>query len=83
METKKFLKVKFDCIFILENVDNKNPKEKSGWTPLHDAALNGYHDVCRFIVQNVADKNPKDDCGNTPLHEAARGGHFEVYGQIV
>ena len=69
----------FIVIFILGNVDNKNPKEKSGWTPLHDAALNGYQDVCRFIVQNVADKNPKDDCGNTPLHEAASVGHLNAF----
>ena len=69
----------FIDIFILGNVDIKNPKEKSGWTPLHDAALNGYQDVCRFIVQNVADKNPKDDTGNTPLHEAASVGHLNAF----
>ena len=70
-------------ITISGKVETKNPKEKNGWTPLHDAALNGYQDVCRFILENVADKNPEDDCGNTPLHEAAANGHLDVFRYII
>ena len=47
------------CQLILENVQEKNPKDNEGKTPLHYAAQNGYSNVCRLILENVLEKNPK------------------------
>ena len=71
------------CRQIMENIDEKNPKDRFGYTPLHKAAGNGHLSVCQLIVENVDDKNPKDDNGETPLHEASKNGHLSVCQQIV
>ena len=66
------------CQEIMENSDDKNPKDRNGWTPLHSAAQFGHFSVCQLIVENVDDKNPKKNDGQTPLHLAVRLGHFSV-----
>jgi ankyrin repeat protein len=33
----------------------------NGWTPLHDAAYNGYFDVVKFLVEQQAEVNAKKD----------------------
>ena len=71
------------CQQIMENADDKNPKDQFGMTPLHKAAWNGHLAVCQLIVENVDDKNPKDDDGWTPLHWAALYGHLSVCWLIV
>ena len=58
------------CQEILENADDKNPKDRDGWTPLHHAAENGHLSVCQLIVEKVDDKNPKDKYGVTPFDVA-------------
>ena len=47
-------------------LEDKNPGDNDGWTPLHVAAssLNGR--VCKFIASQLEDKNPEND-GTTPL----------------
>ena len=47
----------------MENIDDKNPKDRFGWTPLHMAARNGHLSVCQLIVENVDDKIPTDNSG--------------------
>jgi ankyrin repeat protein len=72
-------------------VEDKNPKDVRGETPLHKAAENGYLDICKIILEDpsVDDKNPKclkiwdmDYCrdfkGETPLHLAAKDGYLEI-----
>ena len=59
------------CQLIVENVDDKNPKDNIGWTPLHYAARHGYLSVCQLIVENVDNKNPKNDSGCTPFDFAS------------
>ena len=54
------------CKLIIENVEDKNPRDKFGWTPLHQAAVLGHLSVCKLILENVKDKNPADDEGQTP-----------------
>ena len=56
--------------YILEKVDDKNPADENGDTPLHRAAEDGQTDICRLILQNVEDKHPKNSCGETPLELA-------------
>ena len=59
------------CQLIMENIEDKNPKDNNGWTPLHYAASNGHLAICQLIMENIEDKNPKENNGWTPLHSAA------------
>ena len=43
------------CKWIIENVQNKNPKNIIGWTPLHNAAANGHLEVCQLIMENITE----------------------------
>ena len=49
------------CQLIVDNVDDKNPKNDNGKTPLHLASENGHSLVVQLILENVNNKNPKDD----------------------
>ena len=71
------------CQQIMENSNDKNPKDRTGYTPLHKAAENGHLSVCQLILENVDDKNPKNWYGETPFHCAALKGHLPVCQLIV
>ena len=90
---KGFLEI---CEMIMENMEEKNPKDKYGHgvTPLHQAAEYGELEVCRLIIKNIqcdeekcktyqCDKNPNSDCNVTPLHKAAMNGHLQVCKLII
>ena len=49
------------------NEDEKNSKDKFGFTPLHYAAMLGNLTIYKFIIQNVKEKKPMDKLGITPL----------------
>ncbi|CAG8684548.1 2587_t:CDS:2, partial [Racocetra fulgida] len=49
-----------------------------GRTPLHEAAIEGYHDIVGFLLAYKADINAQDKYGNTPLHYASFYGHGDV-----
>ena len=70
------------CRFFINNIDDKNPKDDEGLTPLHLAAENGKFQVCQMILEaGIDDKNPKtsDSIGGfTPLHGAAENNHLSV-----
>ena len=66
------------CKIILDEVQDKNPKDLEGSTPLHQAANIGHLEVCKFLSLNLKEKNPRDEMGNTPLHFAAKSGHLDV-----
>ena len=51
---------------ILENVEDKNPGDIFGWTPLHEATKRGLTEVCELISDNVLDRNPMTMNGLTP-----------------
>ena len=68
---------------MMENANDKNPKDGTGMTPLHHAAQNGHLSLCQLIVENIDDKNPKDYRGRPPLHLAARNGHLSVCELVV
>ena len=45
------------CHLIMENIEDKIPKDKNGWTPLHYAASasNSHMAICQLIMENVED----------------------------
>ena len=72
------------CKLIMENIDDKNPADDIGWTPLHLAAFNGHLDLTKLIIENIDYNNlvNKFDC-MTPIHWAAYKGHSEVCKVII
>ena len=67
----------------IHKVEDRNPSNEWGETPLHYAAMYGHLDVCELIIQSVDEKNPKNNEGNTPLHQAAGHGHVDVCKLII
>ena len=63
-------------------VVDKNPKDKNGWTPLHDAARFGFSAIFDMIFEIVDDKNPEDNFGRTPLNLAEERGHEDICRKI-
>ena len=58
---------------ILLAVEDKNPKNIAGNTPLHYAAHWGHQGICKMILDVVEDKKPKNKFGQTPLYCAKNG----------
>ena len=57
---------------IIENVEDKNPSDKEGCTPLHWAVQEGHLEISKILLEEVKDKNPRDNnVGETPLHLGA------------
>ena len=63
----------------MQAFENRNTGNKSGKTPLHEAAYHGHLKICEILVKNLVDNNPGDHGGWTPLHIAALHGHLEVF----
>ena len=56
------------CKLIMNNIEDKNPKDISWTTPLHEAARIGHVQVCKIIIDELSDifsvpSNPKDSKG--------------------
>ena len=64
-------------------LENYNPKDENGLTPLHKAAKNGLIKVFEYISDLVVDENPAGTHGWTPLHWAARNGHHEIVSYLI
>ena len=56
------------CRLILDHVEEKNPGNDNGLTPLHEAAGYGHSEICELIMERVEQKNPGNTRGTTPLH---------------
>ena len=63
----------FYCMIM--NLNDKNPRNNEGLTPLHISALKGN---LKIFLGYVEEKNPKDFLGRTPVHFAAMRGHLSV-----
>jgi hypothetical protein len=66
------------CMLIIDQMDDKNPKNSITITPLHNAALSGHLSICKLILDNINDKSPRNFSRRTPIHYAAKFGHLEV-----
>ena len=61
------------------------PRNSSGDTPLHKAALNSNaKNIFELILPHLHyDKNPQNNSGDTPLHSAAKHGHLDICEYII
>ncbi|XP_041113226.1 ankyrin repeat and sterile alpha motif domain-containing protein 1B-like isoform X1 [Polyodon spathula] len=57
---------------------NVNCTDSSGYTPLHQASLNGHKDVVLKLLQYEASTNVADNKGCFPLHLAAWKGDVDI-----
>jgi len=62
------------------NVESANAYRS---TAMHQAAWNGYLDVCRLLLDWGAKVDPLDEWKETPLHLAAWAGHLSVVKLLV
>ena len=73
-----------DCQEIVKHLEDKNPVESNGITPIHLAALNGHVWIYKWLSRCISsDKNPMDSFGQTPLHFAADNGDFLMCQMIL
>ena len=56
----------------------RDPKSRTGWTPLIVAAINGHTDIVKSLIAAGADVNAKDEDDWTPLMQAVQGGHIDT-----
>ena len=71
---------------LVPKLNERNPKDDDGITPLHLAATYGHLDAVKYLWGNITDMHPKAGPKfhqQTPLHSAAIGGHFEVVKFLV
>ena len=75
------------CKLVLGKIDDKNPADNKGWTPLHLAAFNGHLDLCQTIIEQIdynhLANNDKTEEEWTPLHWAVHKGHVDVCRLII
>ena len=56
------------CELIMKQVDDKEPRDAIGWTPLHYAAKFGCVKNYEMIMKAVSNKNPISNVRATPFH---------------
>ena len=66
------------CQFIIENIQNINPKDYDGNTPLHIATEYRLENLCQLIIENIQNVNPKNNFGTTPLQIATERGYENI-----
>ena len=57
---------------------NVDAQTALGWTPLHDAAMEGHLEVIQLLLDHGADVNAREGHCWTALHLAASNGHVQV-----
>ncbi|KAL8712195.1 MAG: hypothetical protein Q9220_003629 [cf. Caloplaca sp. 1 TL-2023] len=68
---------------LLDNDANVHAQSDGGWTPLHNAAEKGFHDVASLLLEWKADVNATTSSGMTALHWCARNGHVEMVNLLL
>ena len=67
------------CSVIMDEIQDKNPGDGAGATPLHVAAEEGHLEAFEMIMNKAgSDINPSENYGWTPLHGAAKFGQREM-----
>ncbi|DAZ96085.1 TPA: hypothetical protein N0F65_005863, partial [Lagenidium giganteum] len=56
---------------------------QQGCTPLHHAALMGFHEILCALIASGADIHATTTDGNSTLHKAARGGHLNCVQELI
>ena len=64
--------------YLVDKLNDKNPRDNCGGTPLHYAAKWRHLNICKYLISEINDENPKDKYGDTPLHIAAMYGHLDI-----
>ncbi len=67
----------------VKGVEDLEPRDENGQTPLHVAASIGEAAIGAYLVELGADPNVKDPNGDTPLHLAARHRHRLVASMLL
>ena len=81
---------------LIERLENKNPADDNGVSPLYSAAEHGQLEIVKFLVPKLTNKNPKTGKKElyrsnkyftwkqmTPLHVAAYNGQTDVVKYLV
>ena len=79
------------CKFIIDQVEDKNPANKTGHTPFHIAAdykidsskVVGHFEICKLIFEATGFQNPTSKYGGTPFHSAASNGNLKICEMII
>ena len=64
--------------YIVNHLEDKNPADNEGWTPLHIAAQERHLEIVKYISQHLEDKNPAKNDGKTPLCLAAKKDNWKL-----
>ena len=66
------------CRMILINLEDKNPQDCDGSTPLHAAAKEGHLEVCKLLIKNDGNIHHRNQRGVTPLQLAIGNGQTSI-----
>ena len=69
----------FPYTTLFRSLEETNPSDNDGNTPLHCAVRNFSLEICKLLCQNSNNKNPKNDRGKTPLDLAFERKDPKIY----
>ena len=67
------------CKLIFENIEDNNPANNNGNTPLHYAAIYGQLEICKYLFPKIEDKHPLNRNGSTPKDLAKENNHLKIW----
>ncbi|XP_055909748.1 uncharacterized protein LOC129944391 [Eupeodes corollae] len=71
-------------VYCLERMGlHPDHKDNAGYTPLHDACVNGNLDIARVLLQYGANHSESAHSGIRPIHEASENGHIEIVRMLL
>jgi ankyrin repeat protein len=70
------------CAVLLDAGAPVDAQQTGGYTPLHEAALNGNDELVALLLAHGADATVTDDDGRTAADHAERAGHVETAARL-
>jgi ankyrin repeat protein len=70
------------CALLLDAGAPVDPQQMGGYTPLHEAALNGNDALVDVLLEHGADATVTDDEGRTAADHAERNGHTALAARL-